>query len=130
MIRRPPRSTRTDTLFPYTTLFRSGFDRVRQQVGEDLAQTLVVAAQFARHIVVDDADQFKVFFVGQWRQQCDGAFDRVVQIEAQFVELEAAGLDADTVEQVVDHREPRATRFVERIEIGRQYGRGRVGRYV
>src|SRR3546814_5278551 len=25
MIRRPPRSTRTDTLFPYPTLFRSGF---------------------------------------------------------------------------------------------------------
>src|SRR3546814_18381805 len=29
MIRRPPRSTRTDTLFPYTTLFRS-FEAVRQ----------------------------------------------------------------------------------------------------
>src|SRR3546814_16937330 len=28
MIRRPPRSTRTDTLFPYTTLFRSGDDIV------------------------------------------------------------------------------------------------------
>src|SRR3546814_20041151 len=28
MIRRPPRSTRTDTLFPYTTLFRSDY-RVR-----------------------------------------------------------------------------------------------------
>src|SRR3546814_18464925 len=28
MIRRPPRSTRTYTLFPYTTLFRSGFFRV------------------------------------------------------------------------------------------------------
>src|SRR3546814_5228765 len=28
MIRRPPRSTRTDTLFPYTTLFRSDQDRV------------------------------------------------------------------------------------------------------
>src|SRR3546814_14861295 len=26
MIRRPPRSTRTDTLFPYTTLFRSYLD--------------------------------------------------------------------------------------------------------
>src|SRR3546814_18826762 len=26
MIRRPPRSTRTDTLFPYTTLFRSSSD--------------------------------------------------------------------------------------------------------
>src|SRR3546814_13410657 len=27
MIRRPPRSTRTDTLFPYTTLFRSAGPR-------------------------------------------------------------------------------------------------------
>src|SRR3546814_17452564 len=27
MIRRPPRSTRTDTLFPYTTLFRSRLQR-------------------------------------------------------------------------------------------------------
>src|SRR3546814_14022823 len=48
MITRPPRSTRTDTLFPYTTLFRS--DRARPQplhregeirqpriIGEDLA---------------------------------------------------------------------------------------------
>src|SRR3546814_11399850 len=26
MLRRPPRSTRTDTLFPYTTLFRSSLD--------------------------------------------------------------------------------------------------------
>src|SRR3546814_6899699 len=31
MIRRPPRSTRTDTLFPYTTLFRSRFDRRRDE---------------------------------------------------------------------------------------------------
>src|SRR3546814_11971816 len=31
MIRRPPRSTRTDTLFPYTTLFRSP-ERQRPQV--------------------------------------------------------------------------------------------------
>src|SRR3546814_20322317 len=31
MIRRPPRSTRTDTLFPYTTLFRS--DQLRQDDG-------------------------------------------------------------------------------------------------
>src|SRR3546814_18300184 len=28
MIRRPPRSTRTDTLFPYTTLFRSPWDKI------------------------------------------------------------------------------------------------------
>src|SRR3546814_6706504 len=39
MIRRPPRSTRTDTLFPYTTLFRSDrpeHDR-RQHAGDDQA---------------------------------------------------------------------------------------------
>src|SRR3546814_5971698 len=29
MIRRPPRSTRTDTLFPYTTLFRSQMSKIR-----------------------------------------------------------------------------------------------------
>src|SRR3546814_7056392 len=32
MIRRPPRSTRTDTLFPYTTLFRSR-EQLFQPVG-------------------------------------------------------------------------------------------------
>src|SRR3546814_1151809 len=32
MIRRPPRSTRTDTLFPYTTLFRSPHDVARRHV--------------------------------------------------------------------------------------------------
>src|SRR3546814_19381626 len=30
MIRRPPRSTRTDTLFPYTTLFRSRCSKSRE----------------------------------------------------------------------------------------------------
>src|SRR3546814_3117298 len=34
MIRRPPRSTRTDTLFPYTTLFRSGRAAVRRALFE------------------------------------------------------------------------------------------------
>src|SRR3546814_4967044 len=34
MIRRPPRSTRTDTLFPYTTLFRS-YPRDRGPCGRD-----------------------------------------------------------------------------------------------
>src|SRR3546814_5430256 len=41
MIRRPPRSTRTDTLFPYTTLFRSAVaarlaERDGEQRGPDL----------------------------------------------------------------------------------------------
>src|SRR3546814_2142097 len=44
MIRRPPRSTRTDTLFPYTTLFRSSRRRVqrgfRELPGVAVAKTL------------------------------------------------------------------------------------------
>src|SRR3546814_237520 len=32
MIRRPPRSTRTDTLFPYTTLFRSVAEQIDQRL--------------------------------------------------------------------------------------------------
>src|SRR3546814_7567017 len=35
MIRRPPRSTRTDTLFPYTTLFRSLAERGNEGTAEE-----------------------------------------------------------------------------------------------
>src|SRR3546814_12873845 len=34
MIRRPPRSTRTDTLFPYTTLFRSALGQALPDLGQ------------------------------------------------------------------------------------------------
>src|SRR3546814_18846153 len=51
MIRRPPRSTRTDTLFPYTTLFRSlafgigAQDLARSRKGNN---TAVVGSNFPR----------------------------------------------------------------------------------
>src|SRR3546814_2346020 len=35
MLRRPPRPTRTDTLFPYTTLFRSNAKEIRLDVALD-----------------------------------------------------------------------------------------------
>src|SRR3546814_10750290 len=41
MIRRPPRSTRTDTLFPYTTLFRSLDPRVEETEAGLIAQRRV-----------------------------------------------------------------------------------------
>src|SRR3546814_13819187 len=48
MIRRPPRSTRTDTLFPHTPLFRSGVGCERGAAAEELAalvgDTLAAAA--------------------------------------------------------------------------------------
>src|SRR3546814_19059921 len=55
MIRRPPRSTRTDTLFPYTTLFRSIADqRVRHG-----AETALLSAIMRRRIgrVADETDR-------------------------------------------------------------------------
>src|SRR3546814_17566812 len=52
MIRRPPRSTRTDTLFPYTTLFRSSVARVVGRV-TDTAQALF------------DVDDYKEFVMAQ-----------------------------------------------------------------
>src|SRR3546814_12050869 len=48
MIRRPPRSTRTDTLFPYTTLFRSGVgfgDAVHDVVDGVVARADVAEAE-------------------------------------------------------------------------------------
>src|SRR3546814_1597224 len=47
MIRRPPRSTRTDTLFPYTTLFRSR-RQVPRQERRRLAPTRSGHHHFAR----------------------------------------------------------------------------------
>src|SRR3546814_10884593 len=40
MIRRPPRSTRTDTLFPYTTLFRSVAAQFQQRATKPLRHAL------------------------------------------------------------------------------------------
>src|SRR3546814_2709943 len=50
MIRRPPRSTRTDTLFPYTTLFRS-LDLPAQVQADAVSINAVPAAQ--RAVLVD-----------------------------------------------------------------------------
>src|SRR3546814_19081576 len=67
MIRRPPRSTRTDTLFPYTTLFRSlldGLGRRNRTPGlpRDLYQQLA-----ARTAARQPSDRRKYHVVAGWR---------------------------------------------------------------
>src|SRR3546814_16940066 len=53
MIRRPPRSTRTDTLFPYTTLFRSLLIHLMHTIGADDER------RRARHLhPLSSADQY------------------------------------------------------------------------
>src|SRR3546814_15492136 len=62
MIRRPPRSTRTDTLFPYTTLFRSG-ERVDTQRRHAVALRVigvmddVIAVAVLEHRAMAGADE-------------------------------------------------------------------------
>src|SRR3546814_1373657 len=62
MIRRPPRSTRTDTLFPYTTLFRSLGGAHHHAPGAEAALDVVVqgAALAQRH-----ADHLLLGLVGR-----------------------------------------------------------------
>src|SRR3546814_3213577 len=53
MIRRPPRSTRTDTLFPYTTLFRSDLqlvvvESVDQIAGDDAVRQRIALRRAER----------------------------------------------------------------------------------
>src|SRR3546814_13068553 len=61
MLRRPPRSTRTDTLFPYTTLFRSHLHREMDVAALGPAIDLAAAGEHAvvaeveRRILDDDA---------------------------------------------------------------------------
>src|SRR3546814_2840800 len=88
MIRRPPRSTRTDTLFPYTTLFRSVTSASPRQVTQ-----MVEAAHgayrggaplpYERAAILDRAAALVV------ERQAD--FVRLMQAEAGFTEADEGG---------------------------------------
>src|SRR3546814_2830255 len=67
MIRRPPRSTRTDTLFPYTTLFRSNEKikayrhhgdhlRILKEAGSELCQPIKMIAYLVGGMDGEQAD--------------------------------------------------------------------------
>src|SRR3546814_17006486 len=57
MIRRPPRSTRPVTLFPYTTLVRSLWILGSSTVGAQLAAMLGLPYAFASHFAPDALDE-------------------------------------------------------------------------
>src|SRR3546814_12885254 len=67
MIRLPPRSTRTDTLFPYTTLFRSIPNHGTLRVGDTLSEKAAVrftglpnfAPEILRRVVLKDPTKTK-----------------------------------------------------------------------
>src|SRR3546814_20299203 len=83
MIRRPPRSTRTDTLFPYTTLFRSPsfapdvVERAKARFGA--VHGLVNSAGITRPAMADKMT------LEQWRTVLD------VHLTGSFLYLQAVG---------------------------------------
>src|SRR3546814_6202033 len=98
MIRRPPRSTRTDTLFPYTTLFRSQCLQVRMQ-HERSAET-----RAAQHVSAleqrIDALQHEQRAQAKRLQQADTT-NRVLRDELLGIGQRAALLE-DSVSQLAD----------------------------
>src|SRR3546814_4844339 len=69
MLRRPPRSTRTDTRFPYTTLFRS-----HRRVRANLTYGLDLAPPANRWMSLDEAARFLGIghLLGRWPQSLSG----------------------------------------------------------
>src|SRR3546814_10916518 len=57
MIRRPPRSTRTDTLFPYTTLFRSNLSFVAPDPGHGFLKEGAHGRQRGPNVFVEPPDR-------------------------------------------------------------------------
>src|SRR3546814_5838754 len=58
MIRRPPRSTRTDTLFPYTTLFRSNHSQPQIDTVTTTTQTVTPAEALTAQTYTFDQNNF------------------------------------------------------------------------
>src|SRR3546814_213346 len=98
MVRRPPRSTRTDTLFPYTTLFRSGRHRAAvEQRSESLAEHSGAGRRQQAHAALDAAT-----VVGAL-QQVDG-MERIEDVDlhaATALDVPAEALLEDAVAQTI-----------------------------
>src|SRR3546814_19811809 len=97
MIRRPPRSTRTDTLFPYTTLFRSTILGAGSEAVVTLTDTIsehradIDALLTAAHVLLDGTERNTgilntslawagpLFALLGYVMSADGGFDLAIQ---------------------------------------------------
>src|SRR3546814_8568334 len=86
MIRRPPRSTRTDTLFPYTTLFRSEASTPGILEAADIAQ--------ARLLVIATPDGFQTRRIIEIARELNPEIDTAIRThsEAEVAHLEGQGV--------------------------------------
>src|SRR3546814_13371269 len=128
MIRRPPRSTRTDTLFPYTTLFRSNIERI----SEDRYRVTLAVAGFRTDEIDITAQQNLLQVTGRKEESQGGdrsrflhvgianrSFERRFEL-ADFVRVEKADLPDGLLTIELVREVP---------EIGRASCRGRGWKY-
>src|SRR3546814_19305234 len=117
MIRRPPRSTRADTLFPYTTLFRSGDSQMSSQSGRYAATgspTLTAGWSFERL-----TPQSRLFGANGLRTGPDG---RIYVAQVSGSQVSAIDVNTGAVEAL-------STMGGDIVEIGRAPCRERGGQY-
>src|SRR3546814_13951249 len=121
MIRRPPRSTRTDTLFPYTMLFRSlkradgdDTEHPRVHVEQQMAMESPVARRIGGQVEADLAA----------RQHIDGVLARIAAgMAVHHLEEMAVQMDRMGHHRVVDENDWRAF-----VAFGARSEEGRVGK--
>src|SRR3546814_13456297 len=119
MMRRPPRSTRTDTLFPYTTLFRS-LTRKEIEAGALAGRGLELAW------AADPVDAFFLHVQGSGRVIFpDGRVQRVGLAGSNGITLYAIGR-ALIEEGIVSRQESSMQSIRDWMQIGRESCRERV----
>src|SRR3546814_7071711 len=105
MIRRPPRSTRTDTLFPYTTLFRStGLEDVLFLLGQELEmldRAALLQDGVPRLLAVLGLGDQQLFPLGV--ADDEAARLRLVRIDVGGDRLDAGGSDAADEDRTRHH---------------------------
>src|SRR3546814_8357869 len=120
MIRRPPRSTRTDTLFPYTTLFRSAVGARQRAVESVIGDRAEITADFGIIIAHARVDRETVLPVTE--VELDAANPRNARIAdfAEPVEPEERQLDVVPVLlidcAVETHRPPRSEEHTSELQ--------------
>src|SRR3546814_11118841 len=118
MIRRPPRSTRTDTLFPYTTLFRSVTDVSSVTGFPESLDGRVKTLHPGVH-----AGLLADLRLQEHERQLDeldiAPFELVVVNLYPFVETVASGAAGDAVVEQIDIGGPAMVRAAAKNEIGR-----------
>ena len=98
--------------------FSGEFDRIADQVGQDLPQPVRVPADRGRDIVLDDDGESELFSPGRFREDLQHARDHRVELEVDRLDVQHPGLDLRRVEDVVDDGQQRVAAAPNAIDIG------------